>query len=77
MMREDLQANPKLLSTPVPEGMLKIFEAVTPIPQCSSQTMRFTRPSREDRIKWQSAHVDRLKETLQEAIQDLEKLQNE
>lgn len=77
IMREDLQANPKLLSTPVPEGILKIFEEVTPIPQCSGQTMKFTRPSKEEKIRWQTARVDRLKNDLSGALEELRGLESE
>ena len=76
MMREDLKANPKMLSTPMPEGMLKIFEDVKPIPQCSSSTVRFTRPSKDERIKWAKQHVERMQEGLRDAIKDLESLEN-
>jgi hypothetical protein len=76
MMREDLQHNPKLLSTPAPECLLKIFEDVKPIPQCSAP-MRFARPSKADRLKWQEEHVQRLRNQLNEAEKDWEALQSE
>ena len=76
MMREHFQTSPNLLSTPIPEGMLKMFAEMPPFPEIST-TMKFTRPSKKDRIKWQSTYVDKLKKNLQEAMQDLEKLGNE
>ena len=45
MMREYLEANPKLLSNPAPDCMLKMFEGATPFSQCSGQIMKFTRPT--------------------------------
>ena len=77
MLRESLEANPKLLSTPAPEGMLKIFEGVTPIPHCSSQTMRFTRPSKEERVRWAREHFERVKAKLKDATEELERLESE
>jgi len=77
MMREDLQANPKLLSTPAPDCILKMFEGVPPIPQCAGQTMRFTRPTKQEKVRWQKDRVDRLKKDLEEALKELDGLENE
>ena len=76
-MREHFQSNPNLLSTPAPNCILKMFENVPTISKCSSQTMRFTRPSKQEKIRWQTEHVNRLKENLRDALHDLEKLENE
>lgn len=76
MMRESLAANPQLLSTPMPEGILSIFQGVSPMSQCSSKPMRFSRPSTEDKIKWQSERVKRLKKDLREALKELEDLKH-
>lgn len=77
MMREDLPVNPNLLSTPVPDCILKMFEGVPPIPQCSSQSMRFTRLTKQEKIRWQKERVDRLKKDLREALHELEGLEND
>jgi hypothetical protein len=77
MMREHFETNPNLLSTPTPDCILKMFERVPPIPMCSSQPMRFTRPTKQEKIRWQTEHVERLKESLRDALHDLEKLENE
>ena len=76
-MREHFETNPNLLSTPAPDCILKMFEGVPPIPMCSSQPMRFTRPTKKEKIRWQTEHVQRLKDNLREALHDLEKLENE
>ncbi len=76
-MREDLEANPNLLSMPVPNLINEMFGSGQSISSCSGKTMRFTRPSIEDRIKWQSEHVYNLKLQLQDDMTDLEKLENE
>ena len=75
--KKHLEANPKMLSTPMPEDVLKMFSEGSRIPQNSTCTMRFTRPSKEDRIKWQKVHVKRLENDLEEAIRDLEAMTNE
>jgi hypothetical protein len=72
---DSFKSNPNLFSMPIPE--LKMFEGCEPLQQNSGATMRFTRPSKEDQIKWQSAHVESLKQKLNEATNDLEKLTNE
>lgn len=77
MMREHLQANPNLLSTPAPDCISKIFDGVPPIPNCSGSTVRFTRPSKEDKLRWQKDYVEKLRGNLREALNDLEKLENE
>jgi hypothetical protein len=76
-MREDLKASPNLLSTPAPNGLLKIFEGISSIPQNAGKTMKFTRPSIENRIQWAKEHVERIKMALAEALKDLEKVENE
>ncbi len=76
MMRKHLEANPNLLSTPAPQNILKTFEGVPPIPQCSGQTIRFTRPTKQEKIRWQKERVDRLKTDLYEALKELEELKN-
>jgi len=77
MMREHFETNPNLLSTPAPDCILKMFEGVPPIPQCATQTMRFTRPTKQDKVRWQKERVDRLKKDLQEALHELDGLENE
>jgi len=75
--KKHLQANPKMLSTPVPEEFLNMFKDVPKIPVSSGCTMRFTRPCKEQKIVWAKEHVERVKEELKEAIEDLEKYENE
>lgn len=74
---QHLEANPLLLSHPIPEGIAEIFENSPGIPQAAGTTMRFTRPSREDKIKWANKHVERLKDDLRNALHELEGLENE
>ena len=75
MMKKSLEVNPKLLTSPMPS--IDLFKDFAKMPDCGGVTMRFTRPSKKDRIKWQSAHVDTLREKLIEAVQDLEKMESE
>lgn len=74
--RKHLEANPKMLSTPAPEGVLKMFSEAPQIPACSAP-IRFTRPSKEDKIKWQRRYVEQLREKLNDAELDLAKVENE
>lgn len=76
-MRQHLEETPELLSISAPDCILKMFEGVPPIPHCSGGTMRFTRPSKQEKIRWQVDHVERLKRSLNEALHDLEDLENE
>ncbi len=76
MMGEHFAANPKMLSTPAPDCVLKMFSDCPPLP-ASCGVMRFTRPSKEDRLRWQAEHVQRLRSQLSEAEKDWEALQSE
>jgi hypothetical protein len=72
--RENLEANPDLLSAPIPEAIFSIYSEAPKIP-VSGGDLRWIRPSKEDRIKWQREHVDRLRADLIIAVQELEKLE--
>jgi len=72
-MRDDFKVNPNLLSTPVASGIFKMFNASS-IPQSSGTTMKFTRPSLEDRIMWQTQHVESLKTKLAQEEEYLKKM---
>lgn len=74
--REYLESNPHLLSTPAPESILKMFRNSSKVPLFEGKTMTFTRPSLENKIKWQKAYVEKLTNNLKEALLDLEKLEN-
>lgn len=73
---KSLAANTLLLSTPVPQGVLDMFKDVERIP-FTGETMRFTRPSKEEKIRWAKEHVKRAQADLMQAQIDLEKLLNE
>lgn len=77
MMREHLQANPDLLSRPVPNLISEAFVNSPGIQQCSGETMRFTRPKLEDRIEWAREHLKRTEKAAAEALDDLHKLIDE
>lgn len=72
-MREDLEKNPNLLSTPIPQGISEMFKGPH-ISQNCGQMVRFTRPSIDDRIKWQTQSVERLRTQLANEEEDLKKL---
>jgi hypothetical protein len=74
--QKGLERNPKLLTTPAPTGILEMFTQPSDF-LCSPTTMTFTRPSTEDKIKWQRDHIDRLKKELEEANEDMAKLEKE
>jgi hypothetical protein len=71
-----LAENPDLLSTPAPECITNMFDQAPQIPFVSGDTMRFTRPSKDERLRWAKEHLERMKEKLKEAHDDLEKLEN-
>jgi hypothetical protein len=75
-MRKDLENSINLLSTPIPPLIHEMFSNSTPLPQTGG-TMKFTRPSKKDKISWQAKHVVGLRERLAEAEKDLEALINE
>jgi hypothetical protein len=75
--RKNLEANPEMLSTPVPEGIMKMFADRPQIPLASSCTMRFTRPPKEDKVRWAKEHVERVWDKLKDAVKELERLENE
>lgn len=77
MMTLSFKENPLLLSLPVPDTTTEMFKSKCEIPQSCGKTMRFTRPSLQDRITWAKEHVERMKESLFKAVSDLERLQNE
>jgi hypothetical protein len=78
VLHECLQDNSNLLSTHVNDSILKIFEGVPPIPSlCSNQTIRFTRLSKQEKIRLQTDHINRLKDSLRDALHDLEKMEND
>ncbi len=67
----------KLLSVPTSDCVLNLFESLSQIPKSPDQLMRFTRPSREERIRWVTEYVNRLKADLRVALEDLEKIEDE
>lgn len=75
--RKNLEANPGLLSTPIPQGIFDAFSSASTIPTSSGCTMKFTRPSKEQKISWAQDHVDRLQKKLKDALEDLDKMKNE
>ena len=75
--KKNLQENPKLLSMPTPNCIHEMFSATPQIPIASSGSMRFTRASKEKRLQWAKEHVERVKEKLEEAMKDMEKIENE
>jgi hypothetical protein len=57
MIREDL--DPLLLSHPVPQCVVDMFKNNPGIPQCDvGNTMRFTRPSKQDKVKWANETIE-------------------
>lgn len=76
-MEEHYKANSDMLSTTVAQGLMDLFSSSPHIPCGGSQTVRFTRPKIEDRIKWAEEHVEQMKEDLKGALDDLKKLENE
>jgi hypothetical protein len=72
-MRKDLEANPNLSVAPVQPLIIDMFSKSPSIPQ-SGNTMRFTRPSTEDKIKWQTQYVEKIRNQLLEAEKDLQNL---
>ena len=74
--KKHLEVNPNMLSTPAPEGIMKMFEGGEQIP-LTGGTMRFTRPSKEEKIKWAKKHVEHMKEKLRDTFRDLERLEND
>lgn len=76
-MRKHFEANPNILSHPVPKSVIEMFSKSERIPFSSGQTMRFMRPTKQQRIEWANERLKRLKEDLKEAINDLERLENE
>ena len=76
-MREHFEKTPELLSTPVPNLIVEMFKTPPTIPVNSAQTVTFTRPSLEDRIRWAKDHLSRTQKEYNEAQKDLEKLRME
>lgn len=75
--RKHFEANPNILSSPIPQSVIEMFSKGETIPYSSGQTMRFLRPSKQDRLKWANERVERLKQDLKEAVLDLERTENE
>jgi hypothetical protein len=74
-MREDLEKNPFLLSTPLPSLISEHFKDDPNLNV--GRTMRFTRPSKQDKINWAKERIARLSKELEEECKELEKLDNE
>lgn len=74
---EDFQVNPNLLSTPMLNWPVKMFEDILPIPMCSGKSMKFTCPTKQEKIRCHTEYVNRLKESLRDALNNLEKVENE
>lgn len=76
MQLENLKNNPNLLSTPAPECMLKMFK--DPLPCSNLDTiMRFTRPTKAEKLDWAQVEVKRLQDELTKALQEVKSLENE
>lgn len=75
-LRESLAANPDLLSAPIASGFFSMLEESVLPPKCSSQTMRFSRPPKEERIRWAKEYVEQMKGKLREALEELDRLEN-
>lgn len=76
-MKEHFEANPNLLSTPIPKEIANIFASNPSILSNSAEIIRWVRPTKEDKIKWQSNYVANLKDKLKHAVQELEDLESE
>lgn len=76
-MREAFENCPDLLSRPVPNLVHDLFKSTPTISNQCGQTMRFTRPKLDDRIKWAKEHVVRMQNNVEQALEDLQKLLNE
>lgn len=76
-MHDHLKENPLLLSHPVPNAVVEMFKSAPTISSNCGQTMKFTRPKLDDRIKWQLECVQRIKTQLDEEREQLEKLLKE
>jgi hypothetical protein len=77
IMKEHLDANPLLLSTPIPNIIVETFRNNPGIPQSGRETMRFSRPTKMERIKWARNHVKKLNADLKKALCELEAIENE
>jgi len=78
MMAKNFAENPQLLSAPVPQGIVDTFAgSVKGMPVCSGKTMRFTRPTLEQRKQWQVDYVEKMRQQLATAEADLEKMEAE
>jgi hypothetical protein len=75
--RKHFEENPKLLSTPIPQGIFDTLKGISKIPISGEGTIRFSRPKLEDRIKWQKNHIESLKEKLKKAETELEAMNHE
>lgn len=75
--KKHYEANPNILSHPIPQSVIEMFSKYETIPYSSGQTMRFLRPSKQDRLKWANERVERLKQDLKDAVIDLERTENE
>ena len=54
-----------------------MFSDMPSIPMHSTTTMKFTRPSKEQRIAWQKKRVRALRKDLRESLHELQDLENE
>jgi hypothetical protein len=71
--RKHLEANPKMLSMPVPEAIFDMFKDAPQIP-LTGGTCRFVRPTKEEKINWARRHVMQCQADLIKAQADLEEL---
>lgn len=76
-MREHFESCPDLLSHRIPNLVHDLFKTAPNINSNCEQTMRFTRPKLDDRIKWAKEHVVRMQNNVEEAMEDLQKLLKE
>lgn len=70
-------SDPNLLNTPMPHGIANLFAQPSRDSFCSTTTMVFLRPTKDQKLEWARDLIDRIKNDLNDAIEDLEKIQNE
>lgn len=76
MLGESFKANPGLLTMPMPHSITQLFAEAPTVCCYSSTTIKFTRPTKKQKIKWAKDRVKRLEGDLLEAELDLAKAEN-
>lgn len=74
-----LKANPEMLTYPAPDSILSLFKDSNKIPNTSAGTMCFKRynPTKQEKMRMQKEHIEKLQKDLREAQDDLDKLMND